>query len=42
MPEKKAREEAKNTDMVVLKAERERLRQRLDFWERRHRELTAE
>jgi hypothetical protein len=41
MPAPEARDEAE-TDVTVLEAERERLRQRLDFWEKRHRELTAE
>jgi hypothetical protein len=41
MPAPEAREEAAETDVTVLEAERKRLRQRLDFWEKRHRELTT-
>ena len=41
LPKPEAREEAEQTDMVVLEAERDRLQQRLDFWKRRHRELSA-
>jgi hypothetical protein len=35
-----ARAEAAGTDLVVLSAERDRLRSRLDFWKRRQRELS--
>lgn len=40
MPLKDARVEAVRTDLAVLEAERDRLRRRLDFWKRRHLELT--
>lgn len=36
-----ARKEASKTDLVILEAERDRLRRRLDFWEHRHRQLTT-
>jgi hypothetical protein len=36
-----ARTEVGRTDAVVLKAESERLRRRLDFWEQRLRKLQA-
>ena len=36
-----AREEVEKTDMRVLEAERKRLRERLAFWERRHRQLST-
>ena len=41
MPEVDARLEATRTDFVVLEAERDRLRRRLEFWKRRHLDLTA-
>jgi len=37
-----ARSEVGRTDVVVLKAEWERLRRRLDFWEQRLRKLESE
>ena len=42
IPEPEAREEAQQTDLSVLQAERSRLRHRLDFWLRRQHELTNE
>ena len=41
MPEVDARVEATRTDMAVLEAERDRIRRRLDFWKRRHLELST-
>jgi hypothetical protein len=41
MPEQDARVETVQTDLAVLEAERDRLRRRLDFWKRRHLELTT-
>lgn len=40
MAEPEAREEIDKTDLTILEAERERLRERLDFWLRRQHELT--
>jgi hypothetical protein len=40
MDEQVAREEIERTDAKVLRAELERFRKRLHFWETRHRELT--
>lgn len=37
-----ARQEAEETDLTALEAELDRLRKRLNFWERRRRELTNE
>ncbi|MFN2464430.1 MAG: hypothetical protein ABR573_11095 [Candidatus Dormibacteria bacterium] len=34
-----ASEEIRGSDMVLLRAERERFTRRLDFWKQRHREL---
>lgn len=42
VPAPEAREDVEETDLIVLKTERDRLQQRLDFWKRRHRELTGE
>ena len=36
-----ARFEVRDTDLVVLKAEKDRLRRRFDFWRDRHQELAA-
>jgi hypothetical protein len=36
------RSELERTDLVVLGAERERYRRRLDFWQRRQREMTGQ
>jgi len=41
MPEVDARVEATRTDMAVLEAERDRIRRRLDFWKRRHLDLST-
>ncbi len=41
MPEADARREAVQTDLTVLEAERDRLRRRLEFWKRRHLDLTT-
>jgi len=41
MPEQDARVETVQTDLAVLEAERDRLGRRLDFWKRRHLELTT-
>jgi len=41
MPEVGILLEATRTDFVVLEAERDRLRRRLEFWKRRHLDLTA-
>jgi len=41
MPEADARREAVLTDLIVLEAERDRLRRRLEFWKRRHLDLTT-
>ncbi len=41
MPEVDARLEAMRTDLAVLEAERDRLRRRLEFWKRRHLDLTT-
>ncbi|HEX6547543.1 MAG TPA: hypothetical protein VF134_02230 [Candidatus Dormibacteraeota bacterium] len=40
LSESVARAEAAATDLVVLSAERDRLRSRLDFWKGRQRELS--
>ncbi len=40
MPDGDARREATRTDFAVLEAERDRLRRRLEFWKRRHLDLT--
>jgi hypothetical protein len=42
MPEPEARAEVARTDLPALKAERERLRRRLDFWKQRHADLTSQ
>jgi len=39
MTEAQAREEVGTTDLLVLTAERDRLRRRLDYWKERQREL---
>jgi hypothetical protein len=39
MTEMHARDEVSSTDLVVLTAERDRLRRRLDYWKERQREL---
>ncbi|TME25608.1 MAG: hypothetical protein E6I68_01720 [Chloroflexi bacterium] len=41
MPEVDARVEATQTDLAVLQAERDRIRRRLDFWKRRHLDLST-
>ena len=41
MPEVDARVEATQTDLAVLEAERDRIRRRLDFWKRRHLDLST-
>ena len=41
MPEVDARVEARQTDLAVLEAERDRIRRRLDFWKRRHLDLST-
>jgi len=41
MPEADARREAVQTDLIVLEAERDRLRRRLEFWKQRHLDLTT-
>ena len=40
MTELLARDEVSSTDLVVLTAERDRLRRRLDYWKERQRELS--
>ena|SRR2546421_8108270 len=40
MTEAQAREEVGTTDLLVLTAERDRLRRRLDYWKERQRELS--
>ncbi len=40
MTEMLARDEVSSTDLVVLTAERDRLRRRLDYWKERQRELS--
>ncbi len=40
MPEADARREAVRTDFSVLEAERDRLRRRLEFWKKRHLDLS--
>ena len=40
MTETQAREEVGTTDLLVLTAERDRLRRRLDYWKERQRELS--
>ena len=40
MPQADARREAVRTDFSVLEAERDRLRRRLEFWKRRHLDLS--
>jgi hypothetical protein len=40
MPEADARREAVRTDFSILEAERDRLRRRLEFWKKRHLELS--
>jgi hypothetical protein len=39
MTEGQARQEVSSTDLIVLTAERDRLKRRLDFWKERQREL---
>jgi len=41
MTEPQAREEVGSTDLLVLTAERDRLRRRLDYWKARQRELNG-
>ena len=41
MPEADARVETTRTDLAVLEAERDRIRRRLEFWKRRHLDLST-
>ena len=41
MTEAHAREEVSRTDLLVLSAERDRLKRRLDYWKERQRELSS-
>ncbi|MEP7106102.1 MAG: hypothetical protein ABI838_09680 [Chloroflexota bacterium] len=41
MTEAHAREEVGKTDLLVLAAERDRLKRRLDYWKERQRELST-
>jgi hypothetical protein len=41
MTETQARDEVSKTDLMVLTAERDRLKRRLDFWKERQRDLSS-
>jgi hypothetical protein len=41
MSETQARDEVSRTDLMVLTAERDRLKRRLDYWKERQRELSS-